>query len=152
MDLFQLSELYLPLYSIDLEKENGIPAEVVAFYDRIQHSDLILISLAEHNGSYTAAFKNLFDWLSRYESKFFQGKKLFLLSTSTGKRGGLSVMEAALDRFPRHGAEIVAHFSLPSFHDHFSEQEGIRDAALKDEFEKLREGVADQSGMKQQGA
>jgi hypothetical protein len=34
------------------------------------------------------------------------------------------------------GADLRATFSLPSFHDHFSAEEGITDPALAAEFSK----------------
>jgi len=77
--------------------------------------------LAENNGSYSAAFKNLFDWMSRIEGKTFFGKPMLLMATSPGKRGGLSVLEIAKNRFPRHDAIIIADFSLPLFRGNFSD-------------------------------
>ena len=41
------------------------------------------------------------------------------MATSPGGRGGQSVLEMAKDRFPRHNANIVATFILPSFNDNF---------------------------------
>lgn len=132
--LLDLNDFTLPIYSIDLEKENGIPAPVIRFAEYIDSSDLILISLAEHNGSYTAVFKNLLDWLSRNKSKCFENKKMILLSTSPGPRGGRGVMDAALDRFPRHDAEILGHFCLPNFNENFDKAEGIVHSELNEAF------------------
>lgn len=135
--LLDLNDFPLPIYSIDLEKENGIPDQVVRFAEHIDSADLIVISLAEHNGSYSAVFKNLFDWLSRNKSKCFEGKKMILLSTSPGERGGRSVMDAALSRFPRHGAEILGHFCLPNFKENFDLSQGIINDELKNDFLQL---------------
>ncbi len=118
-EIVNIVDYSLPLYSIDFEKENGIPENAQLFFKKIQESELIVISLAEHNGSYTAIFKNLFDWLSRIELAFFKDKKLVLLSTAPGPRGGLSVLETAKERFPRHGAIILETFCLPKFHENF---------------------------------
>jgi NAD(P)H-dependent FMN reductase len=134
VEMLDLNDFPLPLFSVDEQSESGFPANAIRFYDKLRSADLIIISLAEHNGSYTSAFKNLFDWLSRFENKFFSGRKLFLLSTSTGARGGLSVMESARMRFPKHGAEIAAHFSLPDFDDNFDPVSGISGSTLKNEF------------------
>lgn len=136
-ELADLNDYPLPLYSVDAEKENGIPENAKKFYEKIQSADLLVISLAEHNGTYTAAFKNLFDWTSRHEQKIFAGKKMFLVSTSPGGRGGLGVMEAALVRFPIHGAEILGHFSLPFFQQNFDAQKGIVNEALNTQFRNL---------------
>ncbi len=81
--------------------------------------------MAEHNGSYTAAFKNIFDWSSRKKLKMFEGKKMIVLSTSPGAGGGRFVLESALARFPRHGAEIIGSLSLPQFELNFTKQFGI---------------------------
>lgn len=132
-----LNDFPLPLFSIDLEKEAGIPQNALDFAAQIDAADSIIISLAEHNGSYTAVFKNLFDWLSRNKAQCFEGKKMILLSTSPGARGGRSVMDAALDRFPRHGANILGHFCLPNFNENFSSEDGISEPALRNEFEQL---------------
>jgi NAD(P)H-dependent FMN reductase len=134
LDLIDLSDFSAPLYTVDLEKEHGFPAVVLHLKEKIDHADLIIISLAEHNGSYTAWFKNLFDWLSRVDSKFLQGKKIFLMATSPGARGGKGVLEAAIERFPRHGAHCLESFSLPNFDDNFTSENGIVHAELKDEF------------------
>jgi hypothetical protein len=55
---------------------------------------------------------------------------MFLLATSPGARGGESVLEAALSRFPRHAAEIIEHFSLPNFEANFDPEKGILDEKL----------------------
>lgn len=126
---FPLNALTLPIYSEDEEKKNGIPADAHRFHDTIRASDGIVISLAEHNGSYTAAFKNLYDWTSRIEQRLWSDKPMLLLSTSPGPRAGATVLSAGEATFPRMGAKLVATFSLPSFYDNFSDQ-GITDSEL----------------------
>ena len=64
---------------------------------------------------------------------------MLLLATSTGMGGGKNVLENAMKRFPKHGADIVGHFSLPRFFDHFSAENGISDDQLKQDFDKLVE-------------
>jgi NAD(P)H-dependent FMN reductase len=59
--------------------------------------------------------------MSRIEGKTFYGKPMLLMATSPGGRGGQSVLEIAKSRFPRHDANIVADFSLPSFGTNFSD-------------------------------
>jgi NAD(P)H-dependent FMN reductase len=135
--LLDLNDFPLPLYSIDLEKEIGIPEAAQDFAEQIDAAELIVISLAEHNGSYTAVFKNLFDWLSRNKTKCFENKKMILLSTSPGARGGRGVMDAALTRFPIHGAEILGHLCLPNFKENFDAEKGILNSELQSEFDAL---------------
>jgi NAD(P)H-dependent FMN reductase len=137
IEVLDLNAYPLPVFTVDLEKESGHPHMIMNFLDKLQWADLIIISLAEHNGAYTAAFKNLFDWTSRVKGKMFEGKKLILLSTSTGGRGAISCLKIASDRFPRHGAEIIGTFSLPDFNDNFSNEDGITDKNLKAELDDL---------------
>ena len=91
----------------------------------IADADALLISFAEHNMSFTAAWKNLYDWCSRIETKVYQGKPTVLLSTSPGGRGGANALEAALKSAPRFGADIRGSLSLPSFNDNFDTEAGM---------------------------
>lgn len=131
VEIVDLLDYNLPMFTVDIQNEQGIPDLVIAFQEKINNADLLIISLAEHNGSYTAWFKNLFDWLTRLDAKFLLNKKVFLLATSPGARGGQTVLETAAERFPRHGAEVVATFSLPHFNDHFDPSAGITHETLR---------------------
>ncbi|VXB13154.1 NADPH-dependent FMN reductase [Flavobacterium sp. 9AF] len=141
-EVLDLNDFPVPTYSIDIEKEEGFPQAVHDFLNKIAEADLLVISMAEHNGNYTAAFKSLFDWMSRINVKLFQGKSIFLLATSPGARGGSSVLEIAEGRFPRHEGVIEATFSLPSFNDNFDTDKGVitntdLDNELKEKVKKI---------------
>ncbi|MGM5471157.1 NADPH-dependent FMN reductase [Flavobacteriaceae bacterium LMO-SS05] len=133
--ILDLNNFELPVFGVDLEREKGVPENAHKFLSHIQSSDGIIVSLAENNGAYSAVFKNLFDWMSRIEGKTFFGKPMLLMATSTGGRGGQSVLEIAKNRFPRHDAHIIADFSLPSFNANFSNKkivDGDLDKALRE--------------------
>lgn len=132
-----LNDYSAPLFSIDEETENGIPPQIHAFVEQIKQADFLIISLAEHNGTYTVAFKNIFDWATRVKINLFENKKMLLLATSPGPRGGLGVLEAAQNRFPIHGADIVGSFSLPVFAENFEKDKGITSVLLQKDFEKV---------------
>lgn len=132
-----LNDFEMPLYSIDRERDNGVPQAARDFVSMIESSDLIIISFAEHNGSYSSIFKNLFDWSSRVNIKTFMGKPMLLMAASTGKRGAISVLEAAANRFPIHDAKITGTFSFPEFGKNFNSMEGIVNAELKVIFDDL---------------
>lgn len=134
IEVLDLNQYKLPLFTVDVESEIGFPENIKSFLAKLEEADLLIISMAEHNGSYTAAFKNLFDWASRLKMKMFEDKKILLLSTSAGQRGGTSVIETARSRFPRHGAEIIASFSLPGFNDNFDAEKGIVNEVLDKQF------------------
>jgi chromate reductase len=67
IDVLDLSDYDLPIYSEDLEKQIGHPPAAKAFFEKIGSADGVIVSFAEHNGSYTATYKNLFDWASRID-------------------------------------------------------------------------------------
>lgn len=119
VEILDLNDYELPLYSIDREKELGKPELVTKFLQKISEADVIVLSLAEHNGNFSVAFKNLFDWSSRWGIKVFQQKPMLLMATSNGARGGKSALEIAEKRFPFDGAEIKAVFSLAKFSENF---------------------------------
>lgn len=130
-----LNDFEMPLYSIDREKENGNQPLAEKFYHTLAGADGIVVSLAEHNGSYATAMKNVIDWTSRVEKNFWSQKPMLLMATSPGGRGGSTVLGAAKTYFPFLGANIIESFSLPKFGENFSE-EGIQNQELKKEFEE----------------
>ena len=119
--VLDLNDYELPVYGIDYEETHGIPDNAKKFLKTIQLADGIILSLAEHNGAYSAVFKNIFDWMSRIDGKLWNGVPMLLMATSPGARGGAGVLEIAKNRFPFMGGNIVAEFSFPSFHDNFNE-------------------------------
>ncbi|WP_299714970.1 NAD(P)H-dependent oxidoreductase [uncultured Tenacibaculum sp.] len=130
--VLDLNDYELPLYSIDVELAGEFPEAAVQFNDELANSDAIIISLAEHNGSYTAAFKNLLDWVSRKDKTVFKNKPVLVLATSPGGRGGATVLNTALNSFPHFGADIKGSFSLPSFNDNFKDGKVVNEDLLKE--------------------
>jgi len=124
VDLLDLRDFELPLFSVDREDELGQPELAQTFLKKITSSAGIVISFAEHNGCYGAAYKNIYDWASRIRSKVYQGKPMVLLATSPGGRGGKSVLELASNQIPRFGGEVIACISVPSFSENFDADNG----------------------------
>lgn len=136
VEVLDLNDFELPLFSQDKEVELGQPALAKQFYDTLGSADAIVISFAEHNGSYSAAYKNIFDWTSRINQKVFQGKPMVMLSTSPGPGGAKNVLAAATGSAPYFGGELKGQLSVASFFDQFDvENQRISnahiDAALK---------------------
>ncbi|MER3373789.1 MAG: NAD(P)H-dependent oxidoreductase [Allomuricauda sp.] len=129
-----LNDYVLPIYGVDFETENGIPTAVKRLNELFDTADGFIISLAEHNGSYAAVFKNTVDWLSRVNMKIWREKPMLLMATSPGGRGGATVLQSASAYFPFMGASITDTFSLPSFYDNFNNGE-ISDEGLKEDIQ-----------------
>ncbi len=137
VEILDLNDYEMPIFSIDKEKENGIHTLAQDFYVKIGSADLIVLSLAEHNGAYSTAFKNVLDWSSRINNKTFQQKPMLLMASSPGARGGGTVLEIASKRFPFQGADIKGTFSLPDFNENFDIVNGIINPELKKELLKI---------------
>jgi len=124
VEVLDLNDFQMPLFSVDIEEEIGQHPLAQAFLDKIATADFLVVSLAENNGNYSAAFKNVFDWCTRINAKVFQAKPMLLMATSPGGRGGATVLEIAKNAFPRYGADLKATFSLPNFDDNFDIEKG----------------------------
>lgn len=144
INLIDLNDFTMPVFSVDLEKK-GFPDEAHHFLKEIEECDVIICSLAEHNRSYSAAFKNIFDWSSRINVKVFQNKPMLLMSTSPGGYGGGNVMNTAKTFFPQFAADIKDTFSLPKFYENFDMQSGVINPdmlkELKDKIENFKNGI-----------
>lgn len=119
IEILDLNDFEMPIYSFDRENSGGIPDAAHIFFNKIGAADALMISYAEHNGSYTAAYKNLFDWSSRIDMKVFQGKPMLIMSASVGKNGGANVLRTAVDSAPHFGADVRASFSVGPFASKF---------------------------------
>lgn len=138
IEILDLNDYEMPLFTVDIEKTIGKHPLAKAFLDKIASADFIVLSLAENNSNYSAAFKNVFDWCSRIDVKVFQQKPMLLMATSDGKRGGTNVLEIAKNAFPRYGADIKATFSLPSFYENFDMEKGkISNAEFDEAIKKI---------------
>lgn len=124
IELLDINDYEMALYSSDREEESGIPQLAHDFRDKIAQADAIVIAFAEHNGSYTAAFKNLFDWTSRIDMKVYQSKPMVMLATSPGPGGAANVLNTATTSAPYFAGDVKASLSIPSFYDNFDMAEG----------------------------
>ena len=132
-----INDFEMPIYSIDRENEQGIPKEAIQFYKLISEADALVIAFAEHNGSYTAAYKNIFDWVSRYEMKLFQNKPMILLATSPGKGGAKNVLNTATTATPYFGGKVIASLSLPLFPQNVDkDMQTITNIEFKEQFQE----------------
>ncbi|MGY5850596.1 NADPH-dependent FMN reductase [Salegentibacter sp. F14] len=125
--IIQLTDYQLPIYSADIETQRGIPLNASIIKNQIAQHDALVITVNEHNRNISAFFKNIIDWLSRLDRSFLSGKKILLMSTSPGARGGAAALEYCKTIFPRFGGKIVQSFSFPSFRDNFKDGEIINE-------------------------
>ena len=119
VEVLDLNDYEMPLFSVDKELTIGQHPYAKEFLEKLAGADILVVSLAENNKNYSAAFKNVFDWCSRIDVKVFQEKPMLLMATSPGRGGGTWVLDIANKAFPHYGATIKGTFSLPSFNENF---------------------------------
>ncbi len=131
VEILDINDYEMPLFSVDREAELGHPDEAKAFLAKIGEADALIISFAEHNGTYTAAYKNLFDWMSRVDRNIFQNKPSVYLATSPGPGAAKNVLATATSAAPHFGAELVGELSIGKFQSVFDDNAGkITDAEI----------------------
>lgn len=141
---FEITEIDLRDYSpvmlsLDEEKQNGLPQETHALHELMQGFDGFIIASPEHNWSVPAFLKNITDWLSRKELKFFHEKPVLLLSTSQGGRGGktnLAVLETVYSKM--FAGNVTGSYSLPSFSQNFQDGKIV----YEEELNSLKEQIS----------
>jgi len=140
VEVIDLDPFEMPIYKHEREVEGGVPQEAKDFAAKIDAANLLLISLPEHNGTYSTAFKNVFDWVSRIKDRTVWNEiPMLLMSAAPGARGGAGVLEAATKRFPFHGGNIVETFSLPFFNDNFDKV--VQKISNEEKDNELREKI-----------
>ncbi len=136
VDTIDIRDYPLPIFSDDIEKQEGFPENAVRLKQMFSSYDGFIISCPEYNGSMPGIFKNMIDWLSRLEGKIFSEKPVLLMSTSPGKNGGRTNIATLQTLLPWWGGNVVATFSLGSFHDEYdSELSELKDVNLRRELD-----------------
>ncbi len=85
---FVEADLRLPLYDGDLQRAEGIPAEVARLAAQIVAADAVIIAGPEYNKGISGVLKNALDWVSRTEGAPWRGKPVALMSATAGRSGG----------------------------------------------------------------
>ena len=130
--VLDINDYSVPMFSEDVEKEIGQAEGAKAFLADLAEADAYVISFAEHNGHYPAAYKNLFDWATRIDRNVFNNKPAIYLATSPGPGGAKSVLAAAEAAAGFFGGNVRATLSVPSFYDRFDLETGrVRDPVLE---------------------
>jgi NAD(P)H-dependent FMN reductase len=124
VEVLNIHDYEMPIFSDAREDDLGQPPQAKAFLAKISEADALVIAFAEHNGSYSAAWKNLFDWTSRITRHVFQHKPAVFLATSPGPGGAVRVLASAVKSASHFGADVITSMSVPSFHENFNAARG----------------------------
>jgi NAD(P)H-dependent FMN reductase len=143
IEFVDINDYEMPIYSPRREQDSGVPEAARRLYEQIGSADAVIVSFAEHNGTYTAAWKNIYDWMSRIDMAVYQGRKVAMFAATPGPRAGAGVLGSAVPAAPFFGADLVGSLGIPTFYETFDAEAGeIIDPDLGNRFEKILGALA----------
>ena len=112
VNFLDINDYEMPIYSPDRQAADGIHPLARSLFDEIGAADALIVSFAEYNGFVTAAWKNIYDWMSRIDQKVWQDKPFVLLAASPGRRAGANVLQTQELTAPFFGMDIKGKFGV----------------------------------------
>lgn len=116
--VLDLRDYPLPIFSVEIEEKDGVPENAFALGELFKDHDAVVFSVAEHNGSITAFFKNALDWTSRTQKNYriLENKPVLLFSASITPGGGKDAASHAELIFTRRlRGRVISKVSIPRF-------------------------------------
>jgi len=144
--LLELADYPLPLFSQDLESEDGLPGHALELKNLFLAHDALIIACPEYNGSITPLLKNTIDWVSRRAGDepslaAYRGKTALLLSASPGALGGLRGLVHVRAILSGIGVLVLPEqIAVPRAFEAFTESGSLADDAHA---EKVHRAVAE---------
>ena len=126
VDLINLVDLRLPLYSTVEEEENGIPESALDLATKILALKAFIIVAPEYNGVMPPVLNNAMAWTSRATKNWRDAfnEKFVGLATHSGG-GGAKGLQAMRIMFQHLGANILAREILTTYEKPLNEESAI---------------------------
>jgi NAD(P)H-dependent FMN reductase len=144
VDFARMADFDAPSYDADVQANDGFPAAVEEFRDRIAASDAFVIASPEYNFSMPGVLKNAIDWVSRFSPQPFNERHGLLMSASPSMAGGNRGLWALRIPLEHLGSRVYPDmFSLAQAHQAFDRDGRIADSQLQERFEHNIVGFMD---------
>ena len=118
-----------PSFNGDLHNET--PQQVLAFRDRLQAADGLVLSSPEYNYSMPGSFKNLFDWMSTLKPMPWRRLNVFLMCATVSPNAGGQGLFSLRIPFDGCGAYVYPqNFVLRSAQDAFDDRDRLKEEVL----------------------
>ena len=126
VDLINLVDLRLPLYSTVEEQENGIPESALDLATKILELKAFIIVAPEYNGVMPPVLNNAMAWTSRATKDWRDAfnEKIVGLATHSGG-GGAKGLQAMRIMFQHLGANILAREILTTYEKPLNDESAI---------------------------
>jgi FMN reductase len=142
VDLLDLRELGLPMYSPDLEAD--APAVVRKLIDACYEADGMLWSSPMYNGSVSGSFKNAIDWLHMLGSReppYLHDEVIGLISAAGGTQGLQVVNTMEFSVRSLRGWAVPYVVPVPQATRVFAESGAVQDDLVEQQLRLLGEEV-----------
>jgi FMN reductase len=142
VELLDLRELGLPMYSPDLEAD--LPAVVRTLIDTCYEADGMLWSSPMYNGSVSGSFKNAIDWLHMLGSReppYLHDEVIGLISTAGGTQGLQVVNTMEFSVRSLRGWAVPYVVPVPQATRVFAESGAVQDELVEQQLRLLGEEV-----------
>lgn len=134
VEILDLKEFQFPIFNERLSLQVKPSQQALAFADKINNADGIIIVTPEYNGGYPASLKNVTDLLY----KEWYHKPVAIATASGGPFGGAQVITSLqFSLWKMKAWTVPAMFPVPSVQDAFDEQGNPVDRIQTDKRAKL---------------
>lgn len=126
VELINLVDLRLPLYSTVEEQENGIPESALDLANKILALKAFIIVAPEYNGVMPPVLNNAMAWTSRATKSWRDAfnEKIVGLATHSGG-GGAKGLQAMRIMFQHLGANILAREILTTYEKTLNDESAV---------------------------
>ncbi len=131
-----------PLFNQDMEQ--NMPADVVAFKEKIKTADAVLFSTPEYNYSIPGVLKNAIDWASRpYGQNSFNDKPVAIMGGSGGTVGTARAQYHLRQTFVFLNMHAVnrPEVMVSAVHEKIDATGKVTDAHTRDKIKELLEAL-----------
>ena len=142
--VIDLADYPMPLFNLDLEKEQGMPEKAHEFKNLLIEHDGFLIASPEYNSAFSPLLKNVIDWASRAESDneppllAYKGKTASIMAASPGALGGLRGLVFLRMLLANIGITVLPEQqAIPHAFKAFSDKGSLNDTSQQLAIEKL---------------
>ena len=149
VSVIDLKAYPLPIYDGDDEVASGLPENAIKLKNLFQSHDGLLIASPEYNSGYSAALKNLIEWVSRPREgekplAAFRGKPVAIMAASPGARGGMRMLPHLRDLLSNIQMLVLpGMYGLAKAHEAFDADGNIKDDKIAAVVKGLGQSVAD---------
>ena len=126
VELINLVDLRLPLYSTVEEQENGIPESALDLATKLLALKAFIVIAPEYNGVMPPVLNNAMSWTSRATKDWRDAfnEKIVALATHSGG-GGAKGLQAMRIMFQHLGSTIIAREILTTYEKPLNEESAI---------------------------